>query len=163
MRNTRICSSIQNKLKANEVSIHEIRAEETYAVRQEILRPGRPPEEVRFAGDLDSTTVHLGAFLENRLVGIATYVQNSHKDFDFPYQYQLRGMAVLPEVQKMRIGERILKAGENLLKEQKNVGFLWCNARETAVEFYRRNNYQAHGKYFEIPHVCTHIVMYKVL
>ena len=145
------------------IKVREIRPEETYPVRHEILRPGRPMKEVQFEGDFEPATFHLGAFWEDKLVGIATFVKNPHKDFDLQEQYQLRGMAVLPEVQKMHLGQRILHTGELLLKEQKNTSFLWCNARETAVEFYSKNNYRTHGDYFEIPNVCTHIVMYKYL
>ena len=163
MRNTGNCWQIRNNLETAEISIREIRPEETYPIRHEILRPGRPLKEVQFEGDFEPTTFHLGAFLQEKLVGIATYVKNPHKDFEPTEQYQLRGMAVLPEVQKMHLGQRILLAGETILREKKNTRFLWCNARETAVDFYRKNNYQTHGDYFEIPNVCTHIVMYKRL
>ena len=147
----------------SELSIREISPEATYPIRQQILRPGRPIEEVRFEGDTENSTVHLGAFSGEELVGIASFFKNSHREFRIPEQYQLRGMAVLPEARNMQVGQKLLLAGETLLKDQRNIGFLWCNARETAVEFYRKNNYKTHGDYFEIPNVCTHIVMYKHL
>lgn len=147
----------------SEISIREIRPEETYPVRHEILRPGRPLKEVQFEGDFEPTSFHLGAFVKEKLVGIATYVKNNHKDFPDKGQYQLRGMAVLPEARKMHLGQRILLAGETNLKEQKHIDFVWFNARETAVDFYRKNKYLTYGDYFEIPNVCTHIVMYKHL
>lgn len=147
----------------SEINIREIRPEDTYSIRQQILRPGRPFEEVQFSGDTDITTVHLGAFFNDKLVGVASFVSNPHKDFADREQYQLRGMAVLPEVQKMHIGQQLLQWGEVYLREQRQVNFLWCNARESAVDFYRKFNYRTHGDYFEIPNVCTHIVMYKYL
>lgn len=147
----------------SEISIREIRPEDTYPIRQQILRPGRPKEEVQFSGDTDKSTLHLGAFVDNRLVGIASFVKNPHKDFDEQEQYQLRGMAILPEARNKQLGKQLLQWAEAFLKEQRQVNFLWCNARESAVDFYRKNNYRTHGDYFEIPNVCTHIVMYKYL
>lgn len=147
----------------SELRVLEISAEETYPIRQELLRSGRPLEEVQFQGDQDATTVHLGVFLNDRLIGIASFVRNKHESFEFQNQYQLRGMAILPEFQKRQVGHLLLHAGENLLKNEKNCEFLWCNARESAVNFYLRNNYKTHGDYFEIPNVCTHIVMVKPL
>lgn len=136
---------------------------DTYPIRQEILRPGKPLQEVHFQGDRDPSTVHLGAFLEEELLGIATFVKNLHRDFEFEKQYQLRGMAILPEFQKKQVGHQLLHSGENLLKQEKDCEFLWCNARESAVNFYLKNGYKTHGDYFEIPDVCTHIVMFKPL
>lgn len=145
------------------VDIREIGPNDTYPIRQQILRPGRPLEEVKFSGDTEKTTVHLGAFLEGELIGIATFVKNPHQDFKDQEQYQLRGMAVLPEIQKKQIGQRLLQWGETFLKTERKAELLWCNARKSAVEFYRKNNYRTHGDYFEIPNVCTHIVMYRRL
>jgi len=118
---------------------------------------------VQFDGDLDNSAVHLGAFLNNDLVGIATYVKNSHSAFKVENQYQLRGMAVLPEVQKMHIGQQLLQWGESYLKDHHKTGLIWCNARDSAINFYKRNKYQTYGDFFDIPNVCTHIVMFKTI
>lgn len=150
-------------MEASQPLIREIAPEDTYAIRHRILRPGRPLEEVQFSGDHDSSTVHIGAFVNDELAGIATLVKNSQPDFQSKLQYQLRGMAVLPEVQGQRIGQQLLRWGESFLKEEGRAELLWCNARETAVKFYEKNDYKMHGDFFEIPNVCVHVVMYKYL
>ena len=146
-----------------EISIRMISAGETYPLRQLVLRPGRPLEEVHFPGDEDRGSFHLGAFAEERLVAITSFMKNPHGHFAEECQYQMRGMAVLPEMQGQKIGQQLLRAGEKLLREENPAPLLWFNARESAEGFYRKNGYSSQGGYFEIPGVCTHLVMYKRL
>lgn len=144
-------------------TILRITAEDTYPVRQPVLRPGRPAQECIFEGDTLSTTLHLGTYIDDRLVGVASYMKNPHRYFDHQVQFQLRGMAVLPEFRNKKLGEQLLLQGEKeLLKEHREL-LLWFNARETAVDFYRRYGYQTKGEIFMIPNVCPHIVMYRQL
>ena len=69
-------------------------------------------------------------------------------------------MAVLEEFQKKGIGHILLKHGEKLLKE-KHVNIVWCNAREVALEFYKKNGYKITGNSFNIEDIGTHYAMYK--
>lgn len=130
-------------------------------MRQQVLRPGRPIRECFFEGDLESETFHLGYFDGEKLVGVATYVPRKNVFFDTPFQFQLRGMAVLPEYRKMKIGEKLLLMGEKILQEKKSEVLLWFNAREVAIDFYKKYGYKTIGEPFMIPNVCMHIVMYK--
>lgn len=141
--------------------IRKISAEETYEVRQQVLRPGRPRREVFFEGDLEPDTFHLGYYDGEKIVGVATYVSRKNKFFDAPFQYQLRGMAVCPEFRGRKLGEKMLLHGEQILKEKNPQILLWFNAREVAVDFYKKYGYKPVGDPFMIPNVCMHIVMYK--
>lgn len=141
--------------------IQKISAEDTYPVRQEVLRPGRPLKECFFEGDLEEDTIHLGYFDSQNLVAVATYVARKNALFGTPLQYQLRGMAVLPAYRKNKLGEKLLLEGEELLKKKNPDILIWFNARETAVGFYEKYGYKTTGPAFMIPNVCMHIVMYK--
>ncbi|MHA6279739.1 GNAT family N-acetyltransferase [Salinimicrobium sp. CAU 1759] len=141
--------------------IRKISAEDTYPVRQEVLRPGRPLKECFFEGDLEEETVHLGYFNRQKLVAVATYVARKNELFEANFQYQLRGMAVLPSFRGKNLGTKLLLYGEKLLKERNRQILLWFNARETAVAFYEKHGYRPIGTPFMIPNVCMHIVMYK--
>lgn len=141
--------------------IRRISAEDTYSVRQQVLRPGRPLKECFFEGDLEAETIHLGYFDAEKLVGIATYVPRKNDIFDTPFQYQLRGMAVLSEYRGNKLGEKLLLHGEVILKEKNPNTLLWFNAREIAVDFYKKYGYKPIGSPFMIPNVCMHVVMYK--
>lgn len=143
--------------------IRKISAEETYPVRQQVLRPGRPAREVFFEGDLEPDTFHLGYFDAGKTVGVATYVSRKNNFFEAAVQYQLRGLAVLPNHRGKNIGEALLIKGEKLLKNKDPKILLWFNAREVSIGFYKKYGYQAIGDPFMIPKVCMHIVMYKKL
>lgn len=163
IRNIRTFFSEIEILEAAAIEIRKIPAEDTYEIRQQVLRPGGNPTEVHFEGDEHEESFHLGAFISGRLLGITSFMQNSQPYFHEKSQYQMRGMAVLPEARGKRVGKELLKEGERLLREEKKVELLWFNARESAEGFYLRNLYHTRGDYFDIPKVCTHIVMYKNL
>jgi len=143
--------------------IRIISTEDTYKIRNEVLRPGRPIFECYFTGDNSEKTFHLGIFKDNKIIGVASFMKNSNPFFDLKNQYQLRGMAILAEFKGQGLGSLLLKEGELKVKKQNSEPFLWFNARVTAIDFYKKHGYQTIGKKFEVPGVCEHIVMYKNL
>lgn len=145
------------------LKIQEIAAEETYPIRQIVLRPGKSLEEVAFPGDTDVSSFHLGAFANGKLIGATSFMKNSHSAFPNPLQFQMRGMAILPEAQGMGIGKKLLLRGEKIFNQREDTELLWFNARSTAVQFYEKFGYVTHGDFFEIPNISTHIIMYKLV
>lgn len=121
-----------------------------YDLRLRILRPGFPPEAAVFPGDDDAATVHLGAFTdEGRCVGIASLYANQG--------LQLRGMAVEPERQGTGVGAALIRRIHEVAAERGET--LWCNARVSAVGFYRRLGWETEGEEFDIPTVGPHYIM----
>jgi predicted GNAT family N-acyltransferase len=142
------------------IQIKEISAEETFPIRLEVLRKNIPlPFE--FNGDFDSDTIHLGAFKNDKLIAVSSYMKANYKDFE-GNQYQLRGMATLTEYQGFGAGKLMLQKAIQILKE-KNSNLLWCNARIVAVEFYKKQGFQTFGEKFDISYVGNHYVMFKKL
>lgn len=145
-----------------EIAIREIATSETYAVRHPVLRPGRPLESCYYPKDDDSQTFHLGAFLDGKLCGVATYLQDRHPDFTNLLQYRLRGMAVLQECQGLGLGRQLVEAAELRLM-QLDCELVWFTAREAAEGFYARLGYQRIGEYYDEPLLGPHCYMYKRL
>ena len=71
-------------------------------------------------------------------------------------------MAVLPTHQKKGLGDLLLEAAEDYIK-QKDADLIWFNAREVAVGFYSKAGYTISGELFEIPNVGPHYVMFKLV
>ena len=94
------------------------------------------------------------------LCGVCTFLMAKHSLLTKNNQYQLRGMGILETHQGKGIGKLLLQHGERFLKEKK-VQVVWCNARETAVDFYKKNNYNIIGNAFEIKDIGLHFTMYK--
>ncbi|HUS14856.1 MAG TPA: GNAT family N-acetyltransferase [Chloroflexia bacterium] len=123
--------------------------EPVYQLRAEVLRPGAPPEESRYPSDRDPDTVHLGAFVGGRCVGVASFYRENG--------IRLRGMAVEPERQGQGIGAALIRHGEYLAVAQGQD--LWCNARDSAIGFYERLGWVVEGQGFDFPGHGPHHVM----
>ncbi|MBV7439983.1 GNAT family N-acetyltransferase [Weeksellaceae bacterium TAE3-ERU29] len=137
------------------ILIKEIPTEQTYPIRHQELRQGFPIETCHFDEDDDSNTFHLGAFENGNLVGVVTLVKSEKG-------YQLRGMAVLSSEQGKGIGALLMQKAEEKLHE-KQVNYLWMNARVKAIPFYKKLGYSTKGDSFTIKTVGEHIVMEKKL
>ncbi|MFT3793412.1 GNAT family N-acetyltransferase [Flavobacterium sp.] len=140
--------------------VKEISATETFSVRQPVLRAGKPIESCHFDGDQLDSTKHFGYFENGNLIGIASMFAIPNTAFDSANQFQLRGMAVLPNHQKKGIGEQLVAYAENDAKKR-NADLIWFNAREIAVGFYQKLGYEIFGKPFEIADIGPHYIMFK--
>jgi predicted GNAT family N-acyltransferase len=142
------------------IQIKEISARETFPIRLEVLRKNIAlPYE--FNGDFDSETFHLGAFKDEELIAVSSYMNASNSNFE-GNQYQLRGMATLKAYQGFGAGKLMLQQAFLILKER-NTKVLWCNARIAAVNFYLKQGFKTFGEKFEISLVGVHYVMFKEL
>lgn len=142
------------------LSIKKITTSETYLVRQEVLRTGKPIETCYFNGDNDTTTSHFGLFENDKIIGVVSVFQANCSLFKDDFQFQIRGMAILEKYQNKGLGEQLLIAAEKYCWEDK-ANLIWFNAREKAVSFYKKLEYSIIGPSFNIPDVGTHFVMFK--
>lgn len=134
-----------------------IKPEETFSIRKEVLRKNIDlPFE--FKGDYDIETFHLGAFFNNELIGITTLMLSNKEEF-CDIQYQLRGMGVLEKGRGLGIGKQLIGKVIEILKE-KSVKVVWCNAREVAIDFYKKQGFKIKGNSFMIDKVGAHYLMY---
>lgn len=143
-----------------ELRIRKISAVETYSVRHPMLRVGRPITDCIFKGDNKKKTLHLGGFIQQKLVGVCSAYQKKHAEIKADFPYQIRGMAVLSSYQKKGIGKAMMQVMESQLALQA-VDMIWLNARENAMSFYQSLDYNCHGEPFEIEKIGTHYCYYK--
>lgn len=139
------------------VTIRRVSAEDVYPLRHRVLRPNQTQSDCIWTQDKDSETVHFGAELNGQIVGIAS-IAISPREADPPNTWRLRGMATLPELQGRGVGAKVLQA---CLAHAKSRGgaLMWCNARTTALEFYRRHGFETVGEEFDIEGIGPHYVM----
>ncbi len=123
-----------------------------------MLRPNGTLEDCVFRGDTDEMTFHLGAFVDRRLVSVASFYFEANPAFPDPYQYRLRGMATLPEFQGQGLSQALLRTAFPVIK-QNQCTLLWCNAREKAQGFYTKVGFTATGDYFSLPQIGKHVLM----
>ncbi len=142
------------------IQIREIKAEDTYQIRKKELRKNITLSE-KVPGDFDENTIHLGVFDLDELVCVATFMKTKSPAFRGE-QYQLRGMATEETHQRKGLGTAVLLEAEDILIK-KDVDILWCNARVSALDFYKKLGYKTVGEVFKIPQIGPHYVMYKKL
>lgn len=111
--------------------------------------------------DLESTK-HIGAFLDSRCVGVLSLFETTSPYLIEKHQYQLRGMAVNPNYRGQSIGKKLVLFSETELKTL-NIELLWCNARTSAVGFYKKLNFEINSDEFQIPNIGPHYSMFKKL
>lgn len=98
-------------------------------------------------------TKHYGLFKDNKLVSGLTLVENTKglKEKDA----QIRGMFTIKSEIKKGYGSMLIK--NVVIKSKRNkIKTIWCNARISALKFYKRNEFIEVGEKFDIPLVGTH-------
>jgi len=142
--------------------IKVITANQTYDLRHKILRPNQTLDDCQYPLDLNPDTIHLGAFLGEKLISIASFFQENSDSFSFQNQYRLRGMATLPEFRNQKAGSALIKKAEKIMKEKK-VELWWCNARTTVSDYYLKLGLEIEGNIFDIHPIGPHVLMWKRL
>lgn len=140
------------------MEVKRISAKDTYRIRQLMLRPGGTQKDCEFKSDFDDITFHLGAFVDNKLVSVASFYFEKHPHIDGPYHFRLRGMATIPEYQRQGLSLSLLKTAFPFIK-QNLCSILWCNARVSAIGFYEKVGFIKHGEIFEIADIGPHQLM----
>lgn len=138
--------------------IRQITASQTYEIRGEILRPGQPEDRRRFSDDDHPKTLHLGAFKDDKLVGVATVQHHPVPGTTDASAWRLRGMATLPEVRGEGYGEKLLLATIGHVAA-KGGTIYWCNARTPALGFYKKHGFEPSGEEFTIEESGPHYYM----
>jgi predicted GNAT family N-acyltransferase len=131
-------------------------------LRHDLLRPHQQPWEIVFDGDDEADTLHVGAFRDDVLVGIASVMRESPPGDEGSRAWRLRGMATLPEARGQGYGGALL---ERCLRHalDRGGGLAWCTARVPAAGFYRRYGFESVGDVFDVAPMGPHIKMVRHL
>ncbi len=146
--------------------LSNIRRIELRAVRQlrhDLLRPHQEPSEIVFEGDEAHDTLHVGAFDEDTLVGVASVIREAPPWAPHDERaWRLRGMATGPEVRGRGYGGALLeRCLEHALEHGGDLA--WCTARVPAAGFYRRFGFETVGDVYEAPAIGPHVHMRRAL
>jgi ribosomal protein S18 acetylase RimI-like enzyme len=138
------------------ITIEQVDAVATHALRAQELRQGRPPE---IDGDDAPYALHLAARLDgDEIVGVVRFHPR-----DCPWRpgegsWQLRGMATDPRVRGLGVGRALV--AEGLIRvSQRGGDLVWCDARQAAVGFYERIGFTAVTDWYDLRPVGLHLGM----
>ncbi len=137
------------------VHLRRILADEAFPLRFGTLRRALPPAGSRYPQDDDPLTIHLGVFLEGRLVCVGSFLPDAQEGDDIEGAFRLRGMVTLPDYRGQGLGGTLLDRGVALVARQGGRE-VWCNGRTDAMDFYRRHGFEPVGEEFETPGTGPH-------
>ena len=132
------------------LTVEVVAPEDVTDLRDRVLREGQGHDG--FPDDRAPTTLHLAALSNGRVVGVATLALRE------PGVYQLRGMAVEPELQGRGIGRAVLDEAERRLRRL-GARQVWANGRDTALGFYERAGWHVEGEGYEVVGLPHHRVV----
>jgi predicted GNAT family N-acyltransferase len=136
-----------------------INSKEVLPIRNEVLREGKLKlEECVFPTDHIPDSFHLGYFVEDKLVCIASFHPQNYTGCN-GIGYQLRGMATLENFRGNGLGNQLVNFAIVYLRGKK-ANYVWCNARKKAVQFYSNVGFEIISDEFEVLGIGPHYVMY---
>lgn len=144
------------------LEVRIIEPEMTYTLRHMVLRPNQSMEDSKYDTDFDDHAFHVGAFYQEKLISVASFIVDNNSEFPIEKQYRLRQMATLEEYRKLGAGREVVHFAEKIIKKR-GFDFLWCKGRTTVQKYYEKLGFDAHGDVFDYPPIGPHIVMYKKL
>jgi GNAT superfamily N-acetyltransferase len=115
-------------------------------------------DECRFPSDAVEGAFHLGYFMGNQLLSIASFHPQPYGEF-MGTGYQLRGMATIESERGKGLGNQLLNFGIVYLRGLK-ANYIWCNARKKALPFYLNMGFEVISDEFEVPVIGPHYVLY---
>lgn len=119
----------------------------TQELRRAVLRPNWPIGSPMH-GDENADAVHLAAMDGADLVGCCLILPRPYPNRPAESGgWQLRGMATAPERRSQGVGAAVI-AGAVAEAKQRAGRLLWCDARTTAVPFYRQHGFVTEGDEF---------------
>ena len=137
----------------------EIEVERIIDLRWKVLRAGLPRASAMFEGD---DAAHHFAAVDGETV--LACLSMMRQPFNNESAWQLRGMACAEACRGQGIGRQLLEKMEATLlaaRSEKEAWLLWCNAREAAVDFYKKCGWQIESEAFDIPGAGVHFQMSK--
>ncbi len=143
------------------MKIEEIPSQQTLALRNEILRPGKDVSTCLFEGDDALDTRHFGALDdEGHLVGVVSVYRTGHQAFQQESAWQIRAMATSRAYRGQGVGSLLLAAAENYARGS-GASVIWANARSSAIGFYTKAGYSVISEEFMIDGIGPHYLIVK--
>ena len=144
------------------ITIKTIHTFDTYPIRHAVLRKGKPLQSCFFTNDTKKSTLHIGAYLKDELIGVVSVYKENNEQFKNQNQFQVRGMAVLEQYQKKGVGKKLINRILSDYKTDKKKTIL-LNAREEAIQFYKKIGFTEIKTIFVNETNIPHKVMFKEL
>ena len=140
-RDPRVTMYTMTKSITSEFRVVQVAARELHELRRRVLRENDATKSVDEPRDAESSSMHFGGLLDDRVVVSASFYPTTAPLRSDLVSYQLRYMAVDADVQGRGYGARVLEVAESALADA-GAEQLWANARDTALGFYLKTGWE---------------------
>jgi len=145
------------------VEITSIEVSKCYPLRHEMLRRGKPLETCYFDGDNSEGTFHLGAIVDNEIIGIISVYEKDLTQFKNSKGAQFRGIAVALKHQRKGVASKLINCAEKETKKRMNPKYIWLNGRISANNLYLGRGFDLIGDPFKINTIGIHQRFIKII
>ena len=111
-----------------EIQLEQIRYELTWRIRHQVMYPDQPFDMIKLPNDADG--IHFGLYVGSWLTAVVSV-------FEIGEDYQFRKFATLEAQQGKGYGSALLNYIIEYCKDR-GAKKIWCNARVSAANFYRK-------------------------
>lgn len=126
-------------------------------LREKILREPLGKNFTEHELEEEKNHIHIAGFLDSALVATAVLVPEEEK-------MKMQRVVVLERHRNKEIGSKMVTFCEKLAID-KGFKFMYCHARDSAVNFYSKNKFKKEGHYFDedgIPHLKMKKKLYPI-
>lgn len=127
----------------SELSVRPISAEVAHPLRR-ALTGDASPSSSSFDGDAAEDTLHLGGFLEGRLVAVASVFRKNRPEVAFDGGHQLRGLVVEASHRGHGFGARLVEVCAERVRERGGTE-LWGYVPPPASGFFTQQGFDTEG------------------
>ncbi len=142
-----------------QIELIEIAVDRIIDLRWQVLRAGMPRAAAQFVGD--ESARHFAAIDLANGAAVLACLSMMPQAFKGEDAWQLRGMACAEHCRGQGLGRQLMEKMESTLFPQQDAWLIWCNAREVAVEFYKKCGWHIESAAFDIPSAGVHFQMSK--
>ncbi|MEM7162948.1 MAG: GNAT family N-acetyltransferase [Bacteroidota bacterium] len=100
-----------------------------------VLRPNDPVSFSQYPSDNQNDDFHVGAYIDNVLVGVASYYIEKSERLHYPKQSRLRGLAVLPDYREQGVGTELIANSLDIVRGTGS-SVLWSAAYPDVCGFF---------------------------
>jgi ribosomal protein S18 acetylase RimI-like enzyme len=152
------------------VTVRFVPAHTTWALRREVLRPGRAVGDCLYPGEDDPRAAH-GAALRRTpgteadmaVLAVGVVIPETPPwDAGGDDGWRVRGMATRSDARGRGLGRRVLDLLVGHVATHGG-GLVWCHARTPARHLYERAGFVSRGEVFELPEIGPHQVMWRMV
>ena len=140
------------------LTVEAVAADDTYELRHRVLGRGRTPADIAAADDAEPDSAHFAVRIDGAVVATGTVRRRRSPHGGAGAQWQVRGMAVEPELRSRGLGSAILARIIGHV-EERGGGVTWCHVRIAARSLYQRHGFVPEGEPFDDAVAGTQVFM----